>query len=702
MRTAATRMEARLSSGVPERRYLPELHGVRGLALLIVVLFHLFGRGRVSGGIDIFLTVSGFLFTGILLREAAAFGGRVNFWAYFGRLARRIFVPAGIVVATTLSVGLVVLPSLRHRQLWLEARASLLYFENYELISSQLAYEAAGPQTSPFQHFWSLSVQGQFYLVWPVVTILDVLIARKFKVPAARVLGGLAVVILVVSFTQAINVGDYNQPKNYLLTTTRAWELSFGALLALTLARLRLPNPLRVPAGWVGLALIVSCGFVLDGAALFPGPWAVWPLLGLTLVLTSAGPEGGNLDPLWSATKLLSTKPLAWIADRAYGLYLWHWPILIFYLALRGQEGVGFRGGLVVFVTAMVLTVAMYRFVEKPLKDRQRTRALTAARRANKVAVSAAAIVLLVGGGVSTFILHQSRPRPFVAFDEEAWDWERYPGALATTDGHEMTPVTKDFLPQGEELTALANHYSRKCSQVSGDDPGTDEVKVCEDPNEPDNPAATVVLAGGSHSGQWYNAFEILAEKHNWRLLVVDKDACYFKVFDEVEGNMCESWQRNFIDWLGTQDVDLVVTPGTRMWSDAPEGVPPGAEQRWDQILATGSDLLLIRGIPRQRENTVECLLAGVNLEECGPITAQIATENPLDALDLPDGITTVDFTDNVCPAFVLGEDVCAATVGNVSVWRDRSHLSNRYVETMVPIIEDELQQKLPWLFHGQ
>ena len=115
----------KLTQGLPERRYLPELHGVRGLALLGVVLFHLFGNGRISGGIDIFLAVSGFLFTGMLLREAANSNGRIDFFKYFGRLVRRIFVPLAIVAVVTLVAGLLISPVTQHRQLWAEARASL-------------------------------------------------------------------------------------------------------------------------------------------------------------------------------------------------------------------------------------------------------------------------------------------------------------------------------------------------------------------------------------------------------------------------------------------------------------------------------------------------------------------------------------------------------------------------------------------------
>src|SRR5690625_342282 len=229
----------RIDEDLPVRRYRPELHGVRGLAILGVVLFHLFGQGRVSGGIDIFLTISGFLFTAMLLREVTEHQGVINFARYFGRLFRRIFVLAFIVIAVTVVVGLVVFPPAQHGQMWTEAFASLLYFENIQLIQSHLAYEAASQDVSPFQHFWSLSVQGQFYLVMPFVALGAYWVARSLKTSSTRIMGWILVAVLVASLAYAVYVGSYAQDEAYLMTRTRVWQFAFGGLLALLIDRIQ-------------------------------------------------------------------------------------------------------------------------------------------------------------------------------------------------------------------------------------------------------------------------------------------------------------------------------------------------------------------------------------------------------------------------------------------------------------------------------
>ena len=684
----------RLMRGLPERRYLPELHGVRGVALLGVVLFHLFGSGKISGGIDIFLAISGFLFTGMLLRESAAKGGPVDLFKYFGRLFRRIVAPAATVALATLALALVILPVTQHRQLWTEARASILYFENIELINSQLTYDAAGPDTSPFQHFWSLSVQGQFYLVWPFVAILSVLIARLIKRSAAGVMATLAGLIVVVSLGYAIYVGSYNQDEAYLMTQTRAWQLAFGALIALAGSKIRLPKKLRGVGGWLGFALIVSCGFLLDGRALFPGPWAFWPILGLTLVLISAGPEGGNKDPKWSATSFLTNKVFAWIGDRAYGLYLWHWPLLIFYMEIADKQAINVIDGLGILAVSFVIASIMYKLLEQPLSRATKKANAPGGGRRNKYTVVAGVVTIgLVGVGTTAFA--PTPPELKVAY--EGLDADKYPGAAQAFQ--DEPPAEEEIFPEVEYAQDYMPEYvARGCRQEGNNVPGTDEVLICEDEDPPANPTATIVLAGGSHAGHFEAAFKALGDKYGWEVIVAIKSGCVFGLEENPDHWMCGQWNENFIEWLDTQDVDLVVTPGTRLWQ--PENVLADAPYWWEQITDTGADLLLTRGTPRGMETVPDCLASGGTAQECGLPKANIAEVNPLLEMDLPEGTHLLDLTEYVCPA--IDDDSkanCDAVVGNLLVWYDTDHFTVPFSQSLAPAIEEELSNTLPTLF---
>lgn len=681
--------DVRLTRRLPERRYLPELHGVRGLALLGVVLFHLFGAGRVSGGIDIFLAISGFLFTGMLLREAAASGGAVDLSKYFGSLVRRIFIPAALVAVSTLVLALVILPATQDRQLWAEARASLLYFENIELINSQLTYDAAGPETSPFQHFWSLSVQGQFYLIWPFVAMIAVLIAKRLNVAAASVMAVIAGVILIGSLGYAVSVGSHSQDEAYLMTATRAWQLAFGAHVALAGSKIRLPEKLRWPAGWLGVALIVSCGFVLDGAEMFPGPWALWPIAGLTLVFISAGPHGGNNDPRGRATHVLSNRVLGWIGDHAYGLYLWHWPLLIFYMEIMDLTAIDFQGALTVLAITVVLAMLMHRFIEKPLGRATKKANAEPRSRSNKLTV-AAGIALLAGAGVGTTAL---APPPSAPVDLDDVDASDYLGDDPDSNDSEV------FFPAPENARDYMPEYTmRDCRQEGGNAPGTDEITVCEDENAPVNPSATVVLAGGSHAGHLEAAFKKLGEEHNWEVLVVVKSGCIFGREELPDQEMCGSWNENFIHWLDTRDIDLVVTPGTRL--GRPEYIVNESPTWWSCISQTGTDLLLVRGTPRGTEPVSDCLASGGTSQECGLTKEHYAKTSPLETISLTENAVTADLTEQVCPQ-INNDDAenCDAVVGNLLVWYDTDHFTTPFSQSLAPALKEQMEDVLPELF---
>lgn len=689
--SAATQAANRIAHSVPERRYRPELHGVRGLAILGVVLFHLFGAGRVSGGLDIFLTISGFLFTGMLLREVVECRGRVDFARYFGRLFRRIFVPAAIVIITTVAVGLVVFPTPQHGQVWTEALASLLYYENIELIRSHLSYEAASQDVSPFQHFWSLSVQGQFYLVLPFVVLGSYWFAQRFQTSVAKVMAWLLAAVLVASMGYAVYVGSYAQDEAYLMTRTRVWQFAFGGLLALVIDRIQLTQTTRFVMGYIGLASVIAVGFVLDGAQMFPGPWALWPLAGFALILLAAPTNSQESATKGAAPSVLSNRVFAWIGDHAYGLYLWHWPLLVFYLTLRDRDAVGIRGAAIIFAITIVLSMLMHTFVEKPLDRLGKTRR---GPRLHWISLSAGATAMAVGVLIALPQIPTDGDRMTGSL---TLDTSVHPGALSISDNYPVGEA--EFIPGLDQLhRELPPYKFQDCEQEGGQEPGTDTISVCEDPQAPANPTARVVLAAGSHSGHWENTVRSIGEQYGWEVQVVTKSGCPLQNNDTPDRTVCQSWNDNFIEWLHTTDVDLVISSATRIvGQQSNEVIMEGAEDRWHEIRDLGIDLLLIRGTPRPGDDGGRCLQNGGAPQDCGVIAGDAANPNPLEAMELPDGAQTIDMNPYVCENLDQGSDTwCEAVVGNIIVWYDGSHFTPEYASSMAPAFEREMYEVFP------
>ncbi|EGD45320.1 acyltransferase family domain protein, partial [Nocardioidaceae bacterium Broad-1] len=307
----------------PSSQRIAEIHGLRGLALALVVVFHLFGNGRVSGGVDVFLALTGFLVTRSLVRRVTS--SELHLADHYGRTFLRLSAPMLVVLAGTAVLMVAVMPRSMWSSTLREIAASAAYVLNWEMIRSQLAYGAAGPSASPLQHFWSLAVQGQFLLVWPLVVVVLGRLARR----RLRLVMAVAVALATAaSFVFAWRLGAADQQVAYFHSWARFWELGAGSLIALGLDRLRPPVVVRPVLAWLGLALVASSGFVLDGAALFPGPWALWPVGGALLVVIGSGSSAR-----WGPQHLLAVRPLRFVADISFPLYLWHWPLLVAWLS---------------------------------------------------------------------------------------------------------------------------------------------------------------------------------------------------------------------------------------------------------------------------------------------------------------------------------------------------------------------------------
>lgn len=644
-----------------------------------MVVFHVVGNGRISGGIDVFLTITGFLITGSLLRRAVAGGGRIRLREHYARLARRLVPPLLVVCVAVAVGGLLILPSTRWLQVTRELVASVLYYENWELISSQLSYDAAGPATSPLQHIWSLSIQGQMHLVWPFLVMAAVGLALRLRRRPERVLGVVLAAAATASFAYAAGATVRDQQVAYFHTGTRLWEIALGGLAALVLPTLHLSRAVRVVLGWVGLGMIVSCGLLIDGAALFPGPAALWPVGGLILILaagTTGSPRG--------ADRVLGSRGLHVVGDLSYALYLWHWPIVIGYYVLTGEHRIDLGGAAVILAVSFALAWGTHRFVEG--------RSTTAVVLTALVVVAAVLVIALKVQEVS------ARDE----LDGLSGGVTR-PGAAAFAAGAvELEPGTRlsavDVVPSvaavAEDIPAI---YHEGCIQNGKEGTAHSAVRVCED--DVVNPRATVVMTGGSHVVQWWPALEVIAAANDWELVVIDKSGCRLTADrDDARGmahyESCYQWNELALDEIVARAPDAVFTLGTTT-KEYSEVIHPGMVDVWADLGSHGIPVLAIRDTTRFDERVPDCLAReGLAPVECGQARdAVLGADLPVVA-GIPDSVSLLDMTPYLCT-----DEICPAIAGDVIVYRDGSHVSATYMRTLAPYLEEQMRDAAPWLF---
>lgn len=349
--------------------YRRDIDGLRAVAILLVVVYHVW-VGRVSGGVDVFLMISAFFLTGSFVRRMDA-GKPLAIGSFLLSRFRRLMPAASVVLAATLGACWLLLPQTAWPQLWKEGWASLGYVQNWVLAGDGVDYYAHDSAlASPLQHFWSLSVQGQVFVLWPLLFLVGVPIVRWTRRSATLVMSVLFGLVFAGSLAFSIWETADLQTFAYFDTRARLWEFAAGSLLALALPRVRLPRILRAVLGWLGLVGLVVCGLVIDVRGGFPGYLALWPIISAALVIV-AGTRPRNEHPELSDLgpgRLLATRPVLALGRDAYALYLVHWPILILWLTVREHTQASFLDGLLIIVVSLVLARTVTLLVERPLR----------------------------------------------------------------------------------------------------------------------------------------------------------------------------------------------------------------------------------------------------------------------------------------------------------------------------------------------
>ena len=682
------------------------------MAVLAVVGFHAAVPGLSGGfiGVDVFFVISGFLITGILVREARRTGA-IRLPRFYAARARRLLPAAGTVLVATAVASAVVLPPLQAGSVLGDEIASALYVGNYRFAIHGTDYLAA-EAPSPFQHYWSLGVEEQFYLLWPALIIGAAWLSRRRGRPAAPRYLAVLVLVAVTSFAISLAWTKTLPPWAFFSLPSRAWELAVGGLVALSLpAWRRLPGTTAAIAGWGGLVLVAVTCTQLGAKTPYPGTAALLPVLGTALIIGA-----GCAEPTAGVDRLLSRSSMRAVGRLSYSWYLWHWPVLLLAPALLGHS-LGLAARLAAAALSAALAALTLRYVENPARfagplrrSPARSLALGGAATAAAVCVALVGLMLVgvpVGRGAPAAALTVSAPGP--------------PPATATADPRDvavaqLTAQVQAAVAASAGVREIPSNLSPSISQAPSDKPTVffnGCVRSWLDVGQPEcasgdvNSPTTVALVGDSHAAMWNPALRPVAEQRHWRLETLAKVTCPLQDMPITspylgrEFTECQQWRGQIMSRLAGEHPALIILSMSRRYG-ADFGFT-AYDPAWissltrlvAQLRSTGAAVLVLGPIPDPHSTVPTCLSAHLDdATACAqPRTAAvnhtgIAAEK---AATLAGGGQYADLTDLFCTA-----EVCPVIVGNNLLYRDDNHVTIEYAQTLGPVLGALADRALP------
>jgi len=680
------------AAGTPRAEHRSDIQGLRALAVALVVCFHLWRDGLPGGfvGVDVFFVISGFLITSHLINSRPT-GGRdaATFWM---RRIRRLLPAALTVIVVTLLATRLFAPITLWRETGLESMFSAMYGQNWHLSARSVGYLAENRPSTPLEHYWSLSVEEQFYLLWPLLLIGCVLLARRLRrsLPAVvlAVIGALALGSLLysIAYTRA------DPAQAYFVTPTRMWELAVGGLVAAWVARPRpathrrnrLGDAARAAGVWLGFAAI-GYGVLICESTDFPGWRAAFPVLGTAAVI-AAGCDGG-LTP----NRLLAVRPAQYLGDISYSMYLWHWPLIVLAPEALGRE-LEFPDKLGVLLAAVLLAGLTKHHVEDRFRRAKRQRSVFVPYR-----WAAVGMAVVVGLGLAQVTEVDRRTGHELARAElAAASTDPCFGAAAMRAGNPCVPVVEAGKVVPGPVTAPADmsfSYRYDCVLKM---PFT-ALKSCVfgDPHARRN----VALVGNSHATHWLPALQRIALAEHFRITTFFSEKCFattsrIEFPTRAETENCYQWGRQVLEATRSGAFDLVITSERTYMTPVGGGNTGQVFQRGysDYLkdwLSAGRRVLVIRDVPAPHatlRSVPECVARNPDhLSACAGQRSRWIDRDPLAEAARNIGssrLTVANLTDWFCTA-----TSCPAVIGGAMVYFDASHLTATYSSTLAPVL---------------
>jgi peptidoglycan/LPS O-acetylase OafA/YrhL len=646
-------------------QFRPEIQGLRAIAVCLVAVFHVWPSLIPGGyvGVDVFFVISGYLITGVLVREGER-TGRIDLIAFYTRRARRL-LPAAMLVLLLIGVLTpLCLPASQWKDSAIEVFFSTFYLENWRLAAQAVDYLAAENAPSPVQHYWSLSIEEQFYIVWPALIIAGLSATRVLGISSRALLRTLFGTIAAASLGASIWLTLTDPASAYFVTHTRIWELSLGGLLALGAPVIG--EGVRRFLGFLGIAAILAAAFLFSTKTPFPGYAALLPTFGTVFVILS----GQSRSPL-SVFTLLRTRPFQFLGDISYSLYLWHWPLIVFFLHETG-EAVDPIGGATILAASISLAAISKVYVEDRFRSPQVSQPL------RRLAELLACLIVVPIVAFSTVYAGAAQETVSVAANPGD-----YPGAASLFNGAPV-PVVAVFAPPLATIKWDRSSGTEGC-RLSFDDV---EPVPCHFGNR--NGGFKVFLIGDSHAEHWVPAFEKVASDRGWNAVSYTKSACplfpamLLRNDDPYES--CLAWGKRMLQIIEQQKPDVVILGqknNLQLYPNEEAGIRPSISSAlvglWRDIETLGPKVVVIADTPEWGVKPDECLAEDPG---CSVPYKSIARTDPLVVAQRSyPHVALIDFRDVVCP-----NERCPAVIGNVIGWRDGHHLTTTYSRSMADI----------------
>jgi len=692
-----------------------DIEGLRAVAVLAVLLFHAGVPGLAGGyvGVDVFFVVSGFLITSLLVTEKES-SGTISLSSFYARRVRRLLPVSAVVAVSTLVASWIWLEPLRLRSVANDVLAVATFSSNFVFASRGADYLQSTLPPSPLQHYWSLAVEEQFYVVWPLlIAALCIGASATSRVNVRVRIGLLSAVVTVVSFVLCMRMMDSSQPWAFFSPHTRAFELAIGALVAvIPMVTLKWFRSLIAIAAWCGLVGIIVTVLQFDETTRFPGPWALAPVLATALVL-----RGGNATS-WAPVALLQLSPFQWLGSRSYSAYLWHGPFLIVVAAAFNRE-LSVTDGLVCIAIALGLSEFSFRFIENPIRHNITLRGLRA------VALATAIIAIVAGAGV----IARNNP-PAIATGPDATmpnvisDTTLPSGVAGTTTT--LIPTAPNLPSRGApvqaiveaaSMTGLPGNLTPGLQRAISDMPiiynnnchaGFSAVRPKKCVFGDETSSVVIGLYGDSHAAQWFPAFEKVAIKRKWKLIMYTKRGCppaEIPTFSSVLGKVykeCAPWRRNVLDQMVVDGVQVVFVAHFERLLSASTRKPlwqkewrEGLQGTVTEIESRGMKPVLMQDTPYPGQDIPTCLSRSyTNIQQCSP-SVRAAYRNDMNEM-------LVDFDRSGQQVLWVRDWFCITTlcptvVGNVLVYRDDNHMTVTFASLIAPLLDAATFEFVEW-----